>query len=158
MSAVLAEHGICTLTSPTPMVNDHLIRQQVSLILQMHPRVPIHLDRRCDRREPYPYPIRVTPLNANSLPEIDDTIVVVGKHLSERGLDFYYRAPVPYRRVITSWEYGNGRWLGLLLDLRWCRSSGHGWYENGGRFLKAVVSPFDESGELANFRPGTVPA
>ena len=98
-------------------------------------------DRRCDRREPFPYPVYVTPIAEDGTPCTADTIVVLGKHLSERGLDFYYEAPLPYRRVIASWECCDGRWLALLLDLRWCRSTRHGWYENGGRFLQAVESP-----------------
>ena len=27
------------------------------------------------------------------------------------------------------------------MDLTWCRFNGHGWYENGGRFLAAVNLP-----------------
>ena len=76
-----------------------------------------------------------------------ETIVVLGKHLSERGLDFYYEAPLPHRRVIASWEGRDGIWLALLLDLRWCRSTKHGWYENGGRFLQVVPSPLSEAGD-----------
>ncbi len=150
MSLLALDQPTCiTCRHPLP-ANDILIRKQVSRIFQLHHQCPVHTDRRGDRREPFPYPIPITPLNRNGLPENDETIFVLGKHLSERGLDFYYKAPVPYRRVITSWECRDDRWLGLLLDLRWCRSNGHGWYENGGRFLQVVDSPFDPCAELTS--------
>jgi hypothetical protein len=48
--------------------------------------------------------------------------------------------------MIASLESGNGRWLGFLIDLTWCRFNRHGWYESGGRFLQAVLSPVEEAG------------
>jgi hypothetical protein len=125
---------------------DRLVHQRVRQILG-HYRSPRSTgDRRSDYREPFPYPIHVTPLGPDGSPRVDETLVVLGKHLSERGLDFYYEAPLPYRRVIVSWECPGGRWLALLLDLRWCRSTRHGWYENGGRFLQVVRSPLETAG------------
>ncbi|MCU0961207.1 MAG: hypothetical protein MUF48_13990, partial [Pirellulaceae bacterium] len=59
----------------------------------------------------------------------------------ERGLDFYYQAPLPYRRVVASWECPDGDRPALLLDLRWCRCTKRGWYENGGRFLQVLTAP-----------------
>ena len=153
MSAFLLEETTCIPLRNTGPDAEALVRRQVTKILQMHDQWPELVDRRCDRREPFPYPIRLTPINQNGFPEIEETIVVLGKHLSERGLDFYYKAPVPYRQVITSWECADGQWIGLLLDLRWCRSNGHGWYENGGRFLRAVDSPFAQHNELAALQP-----
>ena len=126
---------------------DQLVRKRVLAILrasQLQQQVAV--ERRKDRREPYPYPIHVTPVGADGAIEKNDTFVVLGKHLSERGLDFYCEAPVPHRRVITSWKDSNGKWLALLLDLRWCRSNEHGWYENGGRFLRVVNSPQETDG------------
>ena len=60
-------------------------------ILRQHRHQPAGWDRRADRREPFPYPIYVTPVADNGRALKDETIVVLGKHLSERGLDFYYR-------------------------------------------------------------------
>jgi hypothetical protein len=114
---------------------------QVHQVLRQFRCQPLMTDRRSDRREPFPYPIYITPIAADGSPQTDDTIVVLGKHLSEHGLDFYYQAPLAYRRVIASWECSPGNWLALVVDLRWCRSNRHGWYENGGRFLHVVDSP-----------------
>ncbi len=118
------------------------IRQRVRFILQtFHRTTSTVCDRRRNHRVPFPHPIYVTPVDAEGNQALDETFVVLGKHLSEHGLDFYCQMPIPHRRVIASWEFGPGRWLALLMDLSWCRSNHHGWYENGGRFLQAVESP-----------------
>jgi hypothetical protein len=99
------------------------------------------IERRRDSRYPYPYPIHLTPIGADGQPEALRTFVVIGKHLSSRGVDFYFRLPLPERRVIASLDCGREGWIGLLLELAWCRFSRHGWYDNGGRFLAVVTSP-----------------
>jgi hypothetical protein len=120
---------------------DRRIRAGVQQILHKYRYRRHSGDRRGDRREPFPYPVYVTPVGAGGVPLKNETIVVLGKHLSERGLDFYCEAPLPYRRVIASWECSAGDWMAMIMDLRWCRSNRHGWYENGGRFLQIVDSP-----------------
>ena len=70
--------------------------------------------------------------------------MVVGKDISEHGLGFYHQAPLPHRRMIASLESSHGRWHGFLIDLNWCRFTKGGWYESGGRLLKAVLSPMEE--------------
>jgi len=106
-------------------------------------------ERRRESRYPYPYPIHLTPLDASGQPEVLRTFVVIGKHLSPHGLDFYFRLPLPERRVIASLDCGRDGWIGLLLELAWCRFSRHGWYDNGGRFLAVVPSPLLELGGRA---------
>jgi hypothetical protein len=85
--------------------------------------------------------IHLTPVGDDGCTPCGDSIVVVGKHLSERGLGFYHPQPLPYRRMIASLEAGNGQWTGFLIDLNWCRFTRQGWYESGGKFLEAVLSP-----------------
>jgi hypothetical protein len=131
---------------------DQLIRRQVEQLFQARYSVSVANNRRRDHREPFPYPIYITPVDANGKTTIEETIVVLGKHLSERGIDFYHEAPVPYRRVIASIEHKDGRWLGFLLDLRWCRSNKHGWYENGGRFLQVADPPVANMSNLQQVR------
>jgi hypothetical protein len=98
------------------------------------------VERRTDTRYPFPYLIHLTPVADDGITPAGETIVVVGKHLSEGGLGFYHPQPLPYRRMIASFE-SHGRWLGFLIDLNWCRFTCQGWYESGGRFLQAVLSP-----------------
>jgi hypothetical protein len=92
---------------------------------------------------PYPYPIYLTPLSPTEQPLLDQTVVVIGKHLSDHGLDFYHREALTYRRAIASLDAGELGWIGLLLELTWCRFTRHGWYDNGGRFVSAVRSPLE---------------
>ena len=104
---------------------------------------PIHpgKERRREERYPYPYPIYLTPLNSPC--GRDETIVVIGRQLSLHGVDFYHRDPIPESRMIASLNAHEQGWIGLLLELTWCRFNRHGWYENGGRFLAVVDSPLE---------------
>ncbi len=95
-------------------------------------------ERRNEQRFPYPHPVYLTPLGKDG-PRVEDTVQVIGKHLSEHGLDFYHREPLPYRRMIASLPV-NGGWLGLVLDLKWCRFTADGLYDNGGRFVATIPS------------------
>jgi len=101
-------------------------------------------ERRREARYPYPYPIHLTPYGDSGRPRVERTFVVIGKHLSEHGLDFYCRAPLAAKRVIASLDCGKEGWIGLVLELSWCRFGRHGWYDNGGRFLARVASPLLE--------------
>jgi len=148
----------CAESSAPYATNDQQIRGRVQRIVRQYRYQQTVRDRRDDHREPFPYPIHITPLSDDGQVLLGETIVVLGKHLSERGLDFYYEAPLPHRRVIASWQSSDGTWLSLLLNLRWCRSTKYGWYENGGRFLQVVRSPLDtaESPLTAEVMPPAV--
>ena len=98
-------------------------------------------ERRVETRHAYPNPVYLTPLDSRGEPLADQTIVVIGKHLSDHGVDFYHRSAVPYREMICSLTVGDRRWVSLLLQLSWCRFSSHGWYENGGKFLRPAATP-----------------
>jgi hypothetical protein len=117
------------------------IAQRVELALAAAHPTRRAADRRREARYPYPYPIFLTPCDGPSGSPPAKPIPVIGKQLSLHGIDFYYREPLPYRRVIASLDGGDDGWIGLLLELAWCRFSRHGWYDNGGRFLAVVPSP-----------------
>jgi len=99
-------------------------------------------ERRRDQRYPFPHLIYLTPVADDGQVLTGENLVAVGKHLSERGLDFYYQEPLPYRRMVVSLERPDGRFTAFLIDLTWCRFTRHGWYDNGGRFIRVVDSPF----------------
>ena len=101
-------------------------------------------ERREEGRYPYPYLIHLTPVGEDDQPSQGESIVAVGKHLSNRGLGFYHPRPIPYRRMIATLEASDGGRLGFLIDLAWCRFTKQGWYESGGRFLGAARSPIEE--------------
>jgi hypothetical protein len=98
-------------------------------------------ERRRDHRYPYPQLLYLTPLSADGFTPNGASVVVVGKNLSERGLGFYHREPIAYRKMIASLADNQGGWTGVVIDLTWCRFTPFGWYESGGRFLNLVKSP-----------------
>jgi hypothetical protein len=104
-------------------------------------------ERRRETRYPYPYPIHITPFTADGQANVDQTFVVIGKHLAPHGVDFYSREPLADRRVIASLYAGEQGWIGLVVELAWCRFGRHGWYDNGGRFVALVPSPVAEPGD-----------
>lgn len=150
MSVLLGDaQPVATACIPRRSSSGDAVSNHVKLVLcNPHPerRLP---ERRREKRHPYPYPVYLTPAGDDGRTPQGATFAVLGKHLSEHGLDFYHREPLPYRRVIASLDSGSGGWVGLLMDLSWCRFCKHGWYENGGRFLQAVTSPLEDPIELA---------
>ncbi len=99
-------------------------------------------ERRRDARYAFPHPIHLTPLDDNGQPNAAASLIVMGRQISERGLDFYHAAPLYEKKVIASFKQA-GVWLSFLLELQWCRFHSSGWCENGGRFLHSVETPLD---------------
>lgn len=97
-------------------------------------------ERRTDHRSPFPYVMQLEPVGRNGDPCADETVVVVGKHLSRCGLDFYHREPLPHRRMILTIEQASGQCTRLLMELTWCRFIRQGWYASGGRFVGVIES------------------
>jgi len=119
------------------------VRLQIwGLLSALYPKHEF-MEHRAETRYPFPYLMHITPVAADGVTAEGDTVVVVGKHLSEQGLGFYHPKPLSYRRVIASLE-NNGHWVGFLVDLKWCRFTRQGWYESGGRILESVSSPLEQ--------------
>jgi hypothetical protein len=120
------------------------IRTQIwGLLTALYPKSEM-LERRRETRYPFPYLVHLTPVENDGKTPSGDNMVVVGKHVSQRGLGFYHPQPLPWRRAIASMENGRHSWFGFLIDLHWCRFTRQGWYESGGRFLEAVTSPLEK--------------
>jgi hypothetical protein len=143
MSITIPAGQQAALVASPRQLADQSIRQYVQLALANAQPHRTQNERRRETRYPYPYPIYLTPVARDGSTPDGPTVGVVGKHLSEHGLDFYHREPLPYRRVIASLACGSGQWVGLLMDLSWCRFCRHGFYDSGGRFLLAVPSPVE---------------
>jgi len=127
----------------TPASAESSVPQRVSsLIGALYPQGAL-IDRRQEPRYPYPHLIYLTPLAEDGISPQGDNIVVAGKQLSENGLGFFHQQPLPHRRMIVSLDQGRGQWLGLIIDLTWCRFTKFGWYESGGRLLQVVNSPLN---------------
>jgi hypothetical protein len=119
---------------------DDLVRRQVwGVLAAMYPEGRV-IERRVDQRYPYPHLLYLTPVTAN-LTTVGESVVVVGKTLSERGLGVFHPRPLAQRLVIASLETGSEEFAGFLVDITWCRFTRYGWYESGGRFLEVTPSP-----------------
>jgi hypothetical protein len=117
---------------------DACIRDRVHELLMLTHRPGYRPERRRDQRYPFPQLVRLTPVGSDGQTPCGPSVMVVGKTLSEGGFGFFHTQPLSQRRMIASFHAGDGRWVGLLLDLPWCQFKAEGWYESGGRFLKAV--------------------
>ena len=131
------------LSNRDSMVDDDVRTQVWGLLTTLYPRNDL-MERRRDNRYPFPYLVHLTPLGKDGVSPEGETVVVVGKHLSEHGVGFYHQQPLPHRRMIASIEGPRGHWFGFLIDLNWCRFTKEGWYESGGRFLETVLSPMEK--------------
>jgi len=119
------------------------IRLQVwGILTTLYPRTQ-PVERRSQTRYPFPYLIHLTPVGDDGRSPIGSGMVVVGKHLSEKGLGFYHPQPLPHRRMIASFEAVAGRPMAFLIDLNWCRFTRQGWYESGGKFIDTAEPPAD---------------
>ncbi len=134
-----AAAALCNLDRVAPAATvDPEIRSGVQSLLASYYPDGLVVERRRERRFPYPHPVHLTPVADDDCTPLAEPIVVIGKHLSEGGLGFFHQQPLACRRALVSLEQADGRWLGLIIDLTWCRFTRHGWYESGGRFLKAA--------------------
>lgn len=142
MSTVITSLPLATIVEPSVSA-EQAVRQQVwSLLSGIYP-VKNRLERRAEQRFPYPYLVRLTPVSADGLTKLGDPITVAGKHLSERGLGFYHQQPLPYRRMMASLRGAAQDQLHFLIDVTWCRFTGEGWYDSGGRFLRTLPAPLN---------------
>jgi hypothetical protein len=128
------------LVTPESTWDDAVSTQVWGLLAGMFPAGTL-VERRHEQRYPYPRLVMLSPVQADGHTPDGRAFVAAGKHLSERGLGFYHPQPLVHRLVIASLETVDGHWLGFLLDIQRCRFTRQGWYESGGRFVRAVSSP-----------------
>lgn len=100
-------------------------------------------ERRREGRRPYPEPFLITPLDAAGQPRLADTVAVIGRNVSDHGVDFYATSALPFRHAIASFQIEPDRWISFAMKLTWCRFNRFGWYDNGGHFLRTVPTPFE---------------
>lgn len=98
-------------------------------------------ERRQSPRFPFQRLVYLTPVAADGVTPLGESLAVRGTHLSERGLGFFHARPLEHRLVVASLEKEPGEWLHVLIDVSWCRFRGQGRYESGGRFLRTVHWP-----------------
>ncbi len=141
-TAMMQEPQLDLLPEQNDLFGDDVRTQVWGLLTALYPKHDL-IERRRENRYAFPHLVKLTPVAADGVTPDGETIVVVGKHLSERGLGFYHPKPIPHRRMIASLEAPGGRWMGFLIDLNWCRFTKQGWYESGGRLIQSVLSPVE---------------
>lgn len=113
--------------------SDKNVRELISRIIDTTEVGWAQNEKRKDRRIAFPSLLTLTPLDDIQPITVGEPIAVVGKHLASRGLDFYHRDALPFKRAIVSFE--DTPWdIHLLLQVSWCRFLRPGWYDSGGRF------------------------
>ena len=138
MTATVSSNPALEMRFASLPTSEDSVKQQVRQLMgQLFP-AGLGVERRNSGRYPFPFLVRLTPVDERTLQPIAEAFVVVGKDLSERGLGFFHPHPLPYRRAIVTIEDSSRRSVSLLIDLNWCRFTRHGWYDSGGRFLQVV--------------------
>ena len=121
---------------PRTSATDREIRECVRNLLASHFGRTYAMERRRERRFPFPHLVQLTPLSDDGRTPSGPAMVAVGGELSEGGFGFYHASPLAHRQMIASLETVDKRWFSLVIDLTWCRFMRQGWYESGGRFLR----------------------
>jgi hypothetical protein len=116
-----------------------LTDQIASLVSRLHPTVT--LERRHDDRIAIPVLFRLTPLDSDRLPVPSLSAIVVGKNISRRVLSFFHENPIPHRRALIELAHPGIEPFAAEIDITWCRFTKPGWYESGGRLIRAVSDP-----------------
>jgi hypothetical protein len=125
--------GLCLTTD---IDRTTLTAEIEALVARLHP--PVALERRRDDRIAIPVLLRLTPLDIEHRPIEEQALIVVGKNISRRGLSFYHAQPISYRRALVEVAHPDFGWFAAEIDLNWCRFTRPGWYESGGRLLRAA--------------------
>jgi hypothetical protein len=122
-----------------------LATQVEVLLTQLHPEVPV--ERRRDVRYPIPVLFSLTPLDSDRQPVEHETVTVVGKNISRRGMSFYHERPLPHRRALITLADPHLGKFAAEIDVSWCRFRRPGWYESGGRLVRAIRSPGEQDAQ-----------
>jgi hypothetical protein len=93
-------------------------------------------ERRTRDRFPIPYTFRLTPLDQDGIPLIDETTTVVGKDLSLAGIGFSHDHPILHRRAVISLDHPNVGRFAVEAEIVWTRQTPIGLYESGCRLVR----------------------
>jgi hypothetical protein len=132
---LLETYGLA-VTDGSAAADDSCRWQVRELLSGLYPTGPF--ERRREQRYPLPKLIQLQPVAADGRTPLGPKITAAGKHISETGLSFFHPHPLSYRLVIVSVEKPDRTRAEFLLDVDWCRFTQFGWYESGGRLVRAV--------------------
>jgi hypothetical protein len=106
-----------------------------ALLSRLYP--VLERERRRDDRVAIPVLFRLTPLDADRQLLDQESSIVVGKNISRRGVSFYHEKPITHRRALVELADPNVGGFVAEIDITWCRFTKPGWYESGGRMIRA---------------------
>lgn len=115
---------------------DALKRQVQGLIDEV--RAAGDSERRTRDRFPIPYTFRLTPIDQDGNPLMDETTTVVGKDLSLSGIGFSHDHPLLHRRAVITLDHPKVGRFAVEAEIVWTRQTPIGLYESGCRLLRTA--------------------
>jgi hypothetical protein len=97
------------------------------------------LERRQNGRVAIPVLFQLTPLDDERHLLEHEAVVVLGKNISRCGISFFHELPISHRRAWIEIAQPGLAAFAAEIDVTWCRFTKPGWYESGGRLIRAVV-------------------
>ena len=91
------------------------------------------LERRFELRVPFFRAVDFTLEGSEISPEI-----AFARDLSPSGVGLLHPGPVKSQEAVVSIPLENGGQVRMLVQVKWCRPCGEGWYVSGGKFLRAL--------------------
>src|SRR5262245_36591461 len=106
------DYGLNSQATQIPLPPRANTRGLTESIRHVVRRAPVHAgagpgmmpERRKEKRTLFPYPVLMTPVDRDGVTPVGKSFSVLGKHISDNGFDFYSHEPLPYRRMIASFE------------------------------------------------------
>jgi hypothetical protein len=132
----IAELPTSRNTAGAPLRSSALTEQ--FRILRQALERPVSFERRQYGRIALPLVLQVTPLDQTGQPLKHLSLQVVGKDISPRGISFFHERPLPHRRAIVEFEHADVGQFSFEVDVSWCRFTSPGWYQSGGRLVRAL--------------------
>jgi hypothetical protein len=99
---------------------------------------PLKDERRARDRFPIPYTFRMTPLDGEGAPVIDETTTVVGKDLSLIGIGFSHDQPLPGKRILITLNHPKVGQFAVEAEVVWTRPTPIGLYESGCKLIRTI--------------------
>ena len=141
METVVVRSRAKTVLEPQPWKVDTLtsfFERIASDFQETSPRKTTNVYRRQTDRTALPYLLKLTPLDDEGHPLIEEESVVVGREFSTRGLSFFHSRPIPNRRAQISLDHPQSGRFTVEIQIQRCRFHRLGWYESTARLVRAV--------------------
>jgi hypothetical protein len=113
------------------------LKQQVQGLID-ETRMECDSERRSRDRFPIPYTFRLTPIDHDGKPLVDETTTVVGKDLSLSGIGFSHDHPLLFRRAVITLDHPKVGRFAVEAEIIWTRQTPIGLYESGCRLVRTA--------------------